>query len=81
MELATGSAQVNFGPTHLKEMSIAVPNDDILNNFSDIVNSMIIKKKAIISEIIHLNNLRDTLLPKLMSGELKLSEIETKLDE
>lgn len=81
MELATGSAQVNFGPTHLKEMSIAVPNDDILNNFSDIVNSMIIKKKAIISEIIHLNNLRDTLLPKLMSGELKFSEMETKLDE
>ena len=81
MELASGSAQVNFGPTHLKEMSIAVPNDDILNNFSDIVNSMIIKKKAIISEIIHLNNLRDTLLPKLMSGELKFSEMETKLDE
>ena len=28
-----------------------------------------------------LAQLRDTLLPKLMSGELKLSEIETKLDE
>lgn len=29
-------------------------------------------------EISNIENLRDTLLPKLMSGELKISEIETE---
>ena len=73
IELASGSVQANFGPLHLKGMSIAIPDNNVLNQFSDIVNSIIQKKKNIISESLRLTNLRDSILPKLMSGEIKIN--------
>ena len=77
-ELASGSAQVNFGPTHLKTMKLAIPENRVLDKFSSIINIIIKKKKSIISETLRLTSIRDTLLPKLMSGEVKISEIETE---
>ena len=75
IELASGSVQANFGPIHLKGMSIAIPDNNVLNQFSDIVNSIIQKKKNIISESLRLTNLRDSILPKLMSGKIKIDNL------
>ena len=74
IELASGSVQANFGPIHLKGMSIAIPDNNVLNQFSDIVNSIIQKKKNIISESLRLTNLRDSILPKSMSGKIKIDK-------
>ena len=77
IELASGSVQANFGPIHLKGMSIAIPDNNVLNQFSDIVNSIIQKKKNIISESLRLTNLRDSILPKLMSGKIKIDKLNS----
>ena len=77
IELASGSVQANFGPIHLKGMSIAIPDNNVLNQFSDIVNSIIQKKKNIISESLRLTNLRDSILPKLMSGNIKIDKLNS----
>lgn len=52
-----------------------------IKEFGKIVLPMIKRILKNCRENSRLAQLRDTLLPKLMSGELKLSEIETKLDE
>lgn len=52
-----------------------------IKEFGNIVLPMIKRILKNCRENSRLAQLRDTLLPKLMSGELKLSEIETKLDE
>ena len=74
--MANGSAQVNFGPTHLKQIVIKEPPIEIRKQFNEIVfpilNNMICNR----SENSKLALLRDTLLPKLMSGELDVSDID-----
>ena len=56
-------------------------NEEIIYKFNTIVSGIMIHKSRLIKENMKLAQLRDTLLPKLMSCELKLSEIEKKLDE
>ena len=75
IEMACGSVQANFGPTHLKQITISLPPKDSRKNFNNIVMPIIktiLKNRA---EINKLSDLRDTLLPRLMSGELKINEI------
>lgn len=75
-EMACGSVQSNFGPTHLKRMVIADAPIELRNQFHDIAFPLILKTLSLRSESEKLANLRDTLLPKLMSGEIDVSEVE-----
>ena len=75
IEMACGSVQANFGPTHLKQITISLPPKDSRKNFNNIVMPIIktiLKNRA---EINKLSDLRDTLLPRLMSGELKINDL------
>ena len=60
---------------HLTEAKVTVPNSNHLNQFNDnfenIVESIISNRE----ENQELTNLRDTLLPKLISGELEVAEV------
>lgn len=47
------------------------PNIDVVTHYTDIVNPLYIKMGALNTESARLAALRDTLLPKLMSGEIK----------
>ena len=75
IEMACGSVQANFGPTHLKQMKILVPPEAIRTQYNEKCYPIIhlIQKQKYESR--RLAELRDTLLPKLMSGELKVDEI------
>ena len=77
---ATGSAQLNFGPTHLKEIKIILPNADLLNKFHDIIYPLIKRKMSTFDEIDDLIILKNTLLPKLISGELRIPDAEKLID-
>ncbi len=60
---------------HLTEAKVTVPNSNHLNQFNDNFENLV---EAIISnreENQELTNLRDTLLPKLISGELEVTEV------
>lgn len=71
-----GSAQPKFNKTDFKNLPIYLPDDNLLEKFHKIVEPMfeLIDKNN--SENQHLAAMRDTLLPKLMSGELDVSDID-----
>ena len=71
-EMACGSVQANFGPTHLKQIKIKVPPKDYRMKYNNVVMPIINTMLKNRSEINMLSSLRDTLLPKLMNGEIKL---------
>lgn len=73
--MATGSAQRNFGPMHLRQIDIDIMDNDAIKLFEK-ENRPLIKKLCLNrDENISLKNIRDTLLPKLMSGEIDLERI------
>lgn len=71
-----GSAQPKFNKTDFKNLTIAIPNDDILRKFDETVSPMFGLISNNNAESKNLSSLRDTLLPKLMSGELDVSKID-----
>ena len=52
------------------------PPQEVLNAFWPLYNSVTNKTQTTTTEINRLGYIRDTLLPKLMSGELKINEID-----
>lgn len=74
--LGNGSVFTNLKTDILKNYPTNLPTDDVLNKFDKIVKpifSMILSKTR---ESKRLIEIRDTLLPKLMSGELDVSNID-----
>lgn len=67
-----------FGSINKKafeEMQIIVPTGNVISKFDSIVSSMDCQIKRTEQESRRLAELRDTLLPKLMSGELKVGDV------
>ena len=60
----------------LNDMPILIPSDDILNEFERIVAPMDLTIRNNYDENCRLQDIRDTLLPRLMSGELDVSDID-----
>ena len=71
-----GSAQPKFNKTDFKNLQIFLPPDDLLEQFHQIVKPMfeLIDENNVESQTLTIT--RDTLLPRLMSGELDVSNIE-----
>jgi len=72
LSMASGSAQPNFGPVHLKQIKLVVPNKDILNLFSTLIDPVYEKIIILKSENQKLAAIRDLLLTKLMRGEIRI---------
>lgn len=62
----------------VKKIPILIPNNKI-NEFKDLFENLFNKIKSNQLEINKLTKLRDTLLPKLMSGEIDVSEVNCDL--
>ena len=69
---ATGSAQPQITIANLAKANILIPHRDLMNMFSLIRNSIDSKVLSLFNENNKLVDLRDTLLPKLMSGEIRV---------
>ena len=65
----------------VKELKIAVPSAEILTSFEDITSPFITKILSNANSIKNLIDLRETLLPRLISGQLLISEAETVLEK
>ena len=75
--MAVGSTgQTELPRDRVKVMTIIIPSQDSMIRFNNIIEPMAISMYNNIIESRRLAELRDTLLPKLMSGELKVNEIE-----
>ena len=64
--------QANLSLTSIKSLPILLPNREILQAYEKVIIPIIEKIKNIQVENIKLAQIRDTLLPKLMSGELEV---------
>ncbi|TQP58944.1 restriction endonuclease subunit S [Vibrio cholerae] len=77
----SGSAVPTLNRNHVHNRPITLPSQDVLNKYADLVkdNFTQILNRRIQSET--LEKLRDTLLPKLISGELRLDDVELAVEQ
>ncbi len=73
---STSSIATAVNSKIIKAMMVLMPNNECLHNFKKLVGPIIDGIKKNEEEILRLTELRDNLLPKLMSGELKINEID-----
>lgn len=71
-----GSTQPLITQTDLKNVSIVIPTEEVLLEYEKIAGSLMAMYESNRKENERLATLRDTLLPKLMSGEIDVSEVE-----
>ena len=71
-----GSAQPNISASNIENIEISIPNEKELRNFYNIAEPIYNKMIYNSEEIKTLEQLGNTLLPKLMNGEIDLDKIE-----
>lgn len=76
IHLARGTAQLNLSPIETGEKLTVIPPDSILEAFAKVGKGTFNQYISLKMENIRLMEMRDSLLPKLMSGELKINEID-----
>ena len=70
--MATGAAQLNYGPMHLKILELPMPNETLVQEFEDIVTPIYLQIKTLLDTIAQLHKGRDLLLPRLMDGRIEV---------
>ena len=70
--LITGAVQAKLNQASMANIKIAIPPINILNECNGLFDSIYAKYRQCKLESSRLSTLRDTLLPKLMSGQIKL---------
>jgi len=82
ISLAIGAAQLNFGPAHLKKMTILFPkSSEIVSEFEELISVTYLLKKNLLDQNKKLAQARDLLLPRLMNGTIDVSESNIKVPE
>ena len=74
--MASGSVQVNFGPTHLKKIVMAVPPEKVTKQYYDLTMPIIKMMLRARKEKQRLFELKNLLLNKLIKGEIDVSRIQ-----
>jgi len=78
--MGTGTTQQQLTIPDFKKTEILVPTLDIIKSFTNYITPIFEKIWIQEEEIKKLQKLRDTLLPKLMSGEIDVSKINCDLE-
>lgn len=73
--------QANLSLTNLGELNVILPSKSVLIAFNNVITPLWEKQLSITKNIKWLTQLRDTLLPKLLSGEITLPEVEQAIGE
>ena len=71
-----GSTQPLITQGDIKKVIVLVPDEETIAKFEVLAGSLMAQWEANNNETVKLASLRDTLLPKLMSGELDVSNID-----
>lgn len=74
--LVTGAVQPKISQKNINSLSILIPSNKYIIQFKNIVTTLFDYKKTILTSNSFLEKLRDTLLSKLMTGEIDVSEID-----
>jgi len=71
-----GSTQPLITQSDMNKVTVLIPDDNILTEFESIASTLMFQCEVNITENKKLAKVRDTLLPKLMSGEIDISDID-----
>ena len=72
IDMGKGTAQSNLSPIETSNMTLLLPEQKVFDKFSKIATPLLNKFLNNRYQIRTLEKLRDTLLPKLMSGEVRI---------
>lgn len=73
--IVTGAVQQKVSQANLKKVPAIIPPVEVLNQFDDIIQPIFAEIRNLKNENQRLSSIRDSILPKLMSGELDVSDI------
>lgn len=76
---ASGSAREFFRKGDFQDKRVCVPSKKLLRRFEKIGFSCMQKQSIIFAENYYLKKIRDTLLPKLLSGEIDVSALQDEV--
>lgn len=79
VSLANGSVQQNISPTDVENVKIIFPNDKILNKYNNLMQDIFYKIIFNQRENKKLSNIRDSLLPKLMTPNGRRADGEIRV--
>lgn len=74
--MASGSTFKEISGSGMKSVPVVIPDDETLHKFSEFCKALFEQQIILEAENRRLSSLRDTLLPKLMSGEIDVSNID-----
>jgi type I restriction enzyme, S subunit len=64
----------------LADMAVVVPPRDLVERFNQYINPVVERARVALEENVVLEALRDTLLPKLISGEIRIKQAEKLIE-
>ena len=70
--IVTGAVQLKINQNNLTGLKIIIPPEDVVKQYNDVVKDIFACFRSNTDEIKILTSLRDTLLPKLISGEIRV---------
>ena len=74
--IVTGAVQPKISQANLNKVPVVIPSADELRHFDDCIQPIFAEIRNLRNENAKLTDLRDGLLPKLMTGELDVSDID-----
>ena len=74
--MASGSTFKEASGALMKSLKVIIPPSSLLQEYEEKASSIFNKQEYLEEEITHHSNLRDTLLPKLMSGDIDVNDVE-----
>ena len=72
--IVTGAVQAKISQQSMKKILLAIPNENLCGEFACLIVPIYANIRNIINENRILSQLRDTLLPRLMSGKLEIKD-------
>jgi len=81
VQLARGAAQPNISPSHMESIQVIIPDENVLTEFVKINEPLFTFKSTLLAKSDQLRITRDLLLPKLISGELDVSDLDLEILE
>ena len=75
VSMNSGSAVPSMTTDILNKIQVIIANKDVFNSFNERISPFYLKTKNNLDENKRLSEIRDSLLPKLMSGKLKVNDL------
>ena len=74
--LVTGAVQAKLSQANMQKIILPIPDKRVIDMIRPVIDGLYEKKRNIEDESRRLTELRDTLLPRLMSGEINVNEVK-----